>query len=391
MTTMTDTPPAPAMMRRPLLSLPLILVFFANFGAMCSFYLLLSVVPMYATTIGIGGVGAGLATGALMCSTVVAELVTPALLARFGRRYVLAAGLVLLGAPALALPASSTMLGIMAVCVVRGVGFAIIVVTSSALVAELVPAERRGEGLGLSGVVSSVPAVVALPAGVWLANRFGCTPVFVLGAACALAGVVTAVCLPATPRTREKTATLGVRAGLRTPALAWPSLIFGATAMAAGIIATFLPMAVGASGDLAVLALLVQAAAATVFRWVAGRLGDRLGARRLLAPAVILSAAGILGLVLSGSPVAVLGGMLLFGTGFGIAQSASLAAMFDRVTPSGYSAVSAVWNMAYDAPYGLGSLAFGVVAVHTGYPPAFALTAALTMAALALVPRATRS
>jgi predicted MFS family arabinose efflux permease len=284
------------------------------------------------------------------------------------------------------------MAAILAVCVVRGVGFAIIVVTAGALVAELVPVERRGEGLGLSGIVSGVPAVLALPAGVWLANRFGCTPVFVLGAATALAGVVAVGCLPAAPPTRKtETGALGVRAGLRTPALAWPSVIFASTAMAAGIVATFLPMAVGARGDLAVLALLVQAATATVFRWWAGRFGDRHGARRLLAPAVVLSAAGILGMVLSGSPLAVLGGMLVFGIGFGIAQSASLAVMFDRVTPSGYSAVSAVWNMAYDAGYGMGSLAFGLVAVHTGYPSAFALTAALTMAALFLVPRAVRS
>ena len=33
------------------------------------------------------------------------------------------------------------------------------------------PPERRGEGLGLLGIVSGVPAVIALPAGVWLAGH----------------------------------------------------------------------------------------------------------------------------------------------------------------------------------------------------------------------------
>ena len=386
----TGDAPASVAPRPRLLTLPLVLVFLTNFGAMTGFYLLLSVVPLYATSIGVGGVGAGMSTGALMLSTVAAELVTPALVARYGRRPVLTAGLVLLGAPALALPGASGLAAIMVVCVVRGVGFAIVVVTAGALVAELVPAERRGEGLGLSGVVATVPAVVALPIGVWLANRVGYGPVFVAGAVTTLVCVITVLCLPRGESRQEPGRSLGVLAGLRTPALARPSVIFSATAMAAGIVITFVPAAVGgAAGDLAVLALLVQAVAATLCRWLAGRYGDRRGAARLLAPAVLVAAAGILALVLAGSPAAVLTGMVLFGAGFGAAQSASLAVMFDRVRPTGYGAVSAVWNIAYDAGYGLGSIGFGVLAVHTGYSGAFALTALATTSVLLLIPRVT--
>ena len=82
----------------------LALLFVCSFGAATSFYLLLSVVPLYATSAGAGGIGAGLATGTLMFSTVAGELATPSLVARFGYRLVLAAGL-LLGAPALTLGA----------------------------------------------------------------------------------------------------------------------------------------------------------------------------------------------------------------------------------------------------------------------------------------------
>src|SRR4029453_11363610 len=127
---------------------PLLLVFMASFGAMAGFYLLLSVVPLYAESVGAGGVGAGLATGALMATTVAGELAVPRLLARFGHRAVLSAGLVLLGAPALALPAAATLAAIVAVSAVRGLGFAICLVVGGALVPSLVPPARRGEGLG---------------------------------------------------------------------------------------------------------------------------------------------------------------------------------------------------------------------------------------------------
>jgi hypothetical protein len=65
--------------RPPIVSRALMLVFVCAFGSSTSFYLLLSVVPLFATSVGASGIGAGLATAALMFATVGAELVTPRL------------------------------------------------------------------------------------------------------------------------------------------------------------------------------------------------------------------------------------------------------------------------------------------------------------------------
>jgi predicted MFS family arabinose efflux permease len=138
----------------------------------------------------------------------------------------------------------------------------------------------------------------------------------------------------------------------------------------------------GASGELAAFALLAQAATATLARWWAGQYGDRRGPAALLVPAVLAAGIGVLALVAIASPAAAVAGMLLFGAGFGVAQNATLSLMFERVPPSGYGTVSAMWNMAYDAGLGVGAAGFGVVAARTGYPLAFALTAALVLAAL---------
>ena len=373
------TAPAP---RPPILTRALLLVFAASFGAMTCFYLLLSVVPLYADSVGAGGVGAGLATGALMATTVAGELAIPRLTARFGYRVMLAAGLVLLGAPALALPAATTLPAILLVSLVRGLGFAITVVVGGALVASLVPRERRGEGLGLFGIVVGVPGVSALPLGVWLVGEVGYPAVFVAGAGAALAGLAVVPGLPG----REPAGgdpPVGVLAGLRTPALVRPAVTFSTTAMAAGVVVTFLPLAVpGGSGGLAALALFVQAVSATVSRWWAGRHGDRHGPSVLLVPGVVATAAGVLALVLIDSPVAVVAGMVLFGSGFGATQNATMTVMLNRVAPSGYGTVSAIWNLAYDAGIGVGAFGFGVVAARTGYPAAFAVTAVLVLTAL---------
>ncbi|HET8787355.1 MAG TPA: MFS transporter [Actinomycetes bacterium] len=367
--------------RPPLVSRALLLVFVASFGAMTGFYLLLSVVPLYADSVGAGGVGAGLTTGALMAATVAGELAVPRLAARFGYRAVFAAGLVLLGAPALALPASTTLAAILAVSVVRGLGFAIVVVVGGALVASLVPGERRGEGLGLFGIVVGVPGVAALPLGVWLVGEAGYPAVFAAGAAAALAGLIVVPGLPGRAARRE--APVGVLAGMRTPALVRPAAAFAVAAMAAGVVVTFLPLATGgSSGRLAAVALFVQAAASTGSRWWAGRYGDRHGPAVLLVPGVVATAAGIATLVMVDRPAAVLAGMAVFGCGFGVTQIATMTVMLSRVTPSGFGTVSAIWNLAYDLGIGAGAFGFGVVAAQTGYPAAFAVTAALVLAGL---------
>jgi MFS family permease len=372
-TSLIDKTPRPALLSRALL-----LVFVISFSGGNSFYLLVSVVPGYATASGAGGGGAGLTTAALMLATILAELVIPRLVARFGYRMVVAAGLVLLGTPALALPAAAGLPAILVICLVRGLGFAVLVVVCGALVGSLLPAERRGEGLGVYGVVVGVPAVVALPLGVWLAGQVGYAAVFTAGALITLAALPATAGLPGRTPTAEAPA--GMLAGLRDPALARPALVFAATTTAGGIVVSFVPLAV--AGPLAAPALFLHAVAATVARWWAGRHGDRHGATGLLVPGLVTAAAGIAALVLTTSPAAVLAGMILFGAGFGITQNATLALMFNRVPESRYGTASAVWNLAYDTGYGAGAAGFGLVAAHTGYPVAFAVTAGLMLTAL---------
>jgi len=368
-----------------LITRPLLLRFVSIVGSATSFYLLLSAVPLYA-----GGSAAGLVTGALMLATVAGELATARLLARYGYRKVTAAGLLLLGLPALALTVSANVVLITAVCMIRGLGFAVITVAGGALTASLIPPERRGEGLALVGVVACVPATVALPLGVWLAEHVGFGAVFVAGAVASLVALAVVPCLPDLARPDRAAGGRrhadGVFAGLRNPGLARPAAVFATTAMAAGIVVTFLPLAAaGVSGGVVALGLFVQSATMTGARWLAGRYGDRHGAARLVGPGLLASAAGILVLAVAAvaGPVAVVAGAALFGIGFGVSQNATLTLMYQRVPATGYGTVSALWNTAYDAGMGVGAGGFGLVAAGTGNPAAFALTGVLMLAALA--------
>ncbi|MFF8592181.1 MFS transporter [Streptomyces sp. NPDC015220] len=365
-----------------LVTRPLLLRFVTVVGSSASFHLLLSVVPAYAQSgPGRGSDKAGLVTGVLMLATVAGELVGPWLAARCGHRTMLGAGLLLLGAPALALAVSRSMGCIVAVCLVRGLGFAFTLVAGGALTASLIPPERRGEGLALIGVVAGVPSLVGLPLGAWLASHTGYGPVC---SAAALIALVSIAAVPGLPgREAEQGPPLGILTGARSGTLGRPTAVFAVTAVGAGIVVTFLPLAVGPgrSGVVAA-ALFVQPAAATASRWFAGRRADRRGAAGLVVPGLVASVAGILAVALTDSPVAVVVGAAVFGTGFGITQSATITLMYSRVAASGYGTVSALWNAAYDAGMGIGAVAFGTVAGSMGYPWAFVLTALVMLTAL---------
>ncbi|MFI6598260.1 MFS transporter [Nonomuraea sp. NPDC050536] len=346
----------------------------ATVSGMLGFYLLFSTVPLYAAAGGAGGFGAGLATGAMMLSTVLLELAVPWLLARYGYRAALALGLVLLGVPALVLPLSSALPVVLAVSLLRGGGLGILVVTGTALTAELVPAERRGEGLGVYGVAVGIPSVMGLPLGLWAAGALGFTPVFLVAALVPLAGLVAVPMLPALKARPQASSSSEHVSGL-----ARPILIFASVTVATGVLVTFLPLAV--SPSLASVALLVQSICTPAARWWAGRFGDRHGSARLLLPGLALGAAGM---ALQVWPGGVIAGMVLFGIGFGLLQNATLAVMFER---GAVGRVSALWNLAYDAGMGVGAVGFGFLVGATGYGLGFVLVALVMVAALPLVHR----
>lgn len=367
--------------RQTLLSRQMVSLLLASLGSLTSFYLLVSVVPLYAATGGAGEWGAGLSTGVMMLATVLTELVVPALLSRCGYRAGFALGMLLLGVPSAALAASHALLLVLAVCLARGVGLGIVVVAGPALVAELAPDGRRGEALGLYGVAVGVPAVVGLPLGLWLSVHLGYAPVFAVGAAVSLGMLAAVAGLPSARGRIEKRR--GVLGGLRDGALARPTVIFAAITLAAGILLTFLPLAVPAgSRGTAALALLVQASTMPFARWLAGRYSDRHGAARLLLPAVFTAAAGTAGLVWLDNTYALITGAALFGVGFGAAQNVTLTLMFQRTRKAEFGRVSALWNLAYDGGMGIGATGFGLMAGLVGYPTGFALTAAVLFTAL---------
>lgn len=357
---------------------------FAGFGG---YALLLPVVPLWASTGGAAEFGAGATTGVLMASTVGTQLGVPWLLHRIGHRAVLAAGMLLLGAPTPLYALAPDLTLLLAVSLVRGVGFGLLTVAGSALIAELVPRSELGRASSRYGLAVGLPLLVLLPAGVGVTQLIGFAPLFVL------AGVLPVVSVIAVPWIRlPGRAPSDAGAGEVTAAQRWaamrasagPWLAMLTCSVAQGGLITFLPLAVPGPGVLVPAALLATTAGALLGRLAAGELTDRRGmAGRLLPVGVLGAGTGMVVEMLavggSGalSAVAVVTGAALVGVGFGVVQNDSLVILFGSVGASGYGAASAAWNIAYDTGTGVGATGLGAVAQPLGFEAAFGVSAGL--------------
>lgn len=354
---------------------------------------LLPAAPLWAVHGGADEAGAGLVNGVLMLFTVLMQPFVPPALRRFGWGPVLAAGMVLLGLPALAHILSDDLLPVLALSAVRGLGFGILTVTGSAAVAELVEETHRGRAIGAYGLAVAIPNLVLLPSAPYVAEQLGFEVVFVVSAL-PLLGVVPALrlarALHAVPREEHHDPGGGRRAAYVR--LLRPTVLLLGVTLAGGALITFTPQ-MTTGGGLATAALLVMSATAAVARWRVGHLADRRGAQPFLWPLVVATVAGmaIVAWVVrdpgSGSVAALLAGMAVVGVAYGGLQNLTLVVAFQAVTRRDYGRASAVWNVGFDAGTGLGSVVVGFVAAGTSFSTALLVAAGLSLATLPLALR----
>lgn len=360
----------------------------AAFGA---WSMLLPVVPLDVIRSGGSDEFAGSITGAFMAATVLTQIITPRLLRRFGYLPVMIIAAILLGLPAMAFLLGMKPALVLAISIIRGIGFGALTVAESALIAELVPLKFLGKATATLGLAVALAELVFLPFGLYVAEHINFGVVYVSGA---LVGLLAAVmCLAIPPVRPAASQTKAVAdATVRTPT--WrlvlvPAIGMCVSAMGFGAISTFLSPAIRetdpASGALlAGIALSAVGAAQMVFRYVAGSIADRRGMPGACTlPAL---AAGATGLAVIATGVAhhwsawlLLIGAVLYGAGFGAMQNEALLAMFTRLPRHRVSDASALWNISFDSGTGLGSFALGFVAAAFAYSGAFYVSAGLIL------------
>jgi len=342
-------------------------VFWANGGAFLGFYLLLAAGPAVAAERG-GAGAAGVVTAVLMGVTVLTQLAVPAALRRWPATGVLAVGLVLLGAPALAFAAEPGYPEIVAITAVRGVGFGLITVVGSLMVARLAADGTQGRAVGLYGLVSSGSGAFAPAIGLALIDRWPLPAAIVMAAP----PLVATVMIPRLGGIRlGDSATSSWRGAGVDPV---PVLVFLAAAAAFGGVYSYVPLL--ASDGTGRWLLTIFGVGFGVGRLLVGRLVDRGNAAgRILIVSVALTSAGMALLGASGHTWSMALGAAAGALGVGAICTTTLVMLIAGSGPDGKAHAATAWNVAYDAGSGAGGLLLGLLAAQVGVADGFVLLA----------------
>jgi MFS family permease len=340
----------------------------------------------------------GLATALVALVAVFTRVPAGQLADRWGRRRFMFVGAVCFALAPLIYAASQGMGLLLWGRAVHGVGLATFTPAFQALVADLAPAGRRGEAMGLAGASSSIAFVCAPLLGDWLASTLGYTLFFVVSSAVGAISVclvllIGAPPVPASKKTSADEAGLTTRAGLRLT-LTQKGVRAGVLTMAAlgvpfGAFVTFLPL-LAAEKQVAGVGGVFSVYAVTVFvsQPLAGWLSDQVGRRGMILPGLVLTSLATLVLYLGASLWTFLLAGALFGLGGGMVRGGIDAMVQDSVPSALRGTASAVQYTSFDFWIGVSSYPAGLLADTAGYATTFVVTGAMCLAgagALALM------
>jgi predicted MFS family arabinose efflux permease len=355
----------------------------ASFAAFAGWSLLLPVVPMAVARGGGSSVQAGGTTTAFMAATVVAQVFVSALLRRWGYRLILVAGCLLLAVPCILMMLRTPLVWWYVAAVLRGLGFGLLTVATTALIGRLTPQPMLGRATGLQGAVIGSATAIALPAGIAVANTVGMTAILSVGVALPIVSIVG---LRRLPSLREGS-TDETEPVLRASAvwLVTTSAVMGLTGAAFGSLTTLIPIGAVSGGFDAGMLLLLIGGLSMAGRYGAGVCVDRLGSGRIVVVALLVGAASLggLGAGVDGSmPWLLALAAAAFGLAYGVVQTETIVLTYLIAGAGGVAMASTYYNIGVDLGIGVGSLTQGVVAEILGVPVAIAASGLFTAAAV---------
>lgn len=345
-----------------------------SFAAFASFYLLLATLPAYVVRIGGSESEVGLVIGSFSATALALRLVLGRAADRHGRKPLVIIGAALMVTGALLYHLAHRPLVLFGMRVVHGAGWAFFGSGLNALVADLLPRGRRGEGVGWYGMFGNLAMAVGPAAGVYVMTDWGFDSLFDAAACVALVSLVLALPLrePARTGASSPSAALVERSAL------FPSAVTCLFATVYGSVVTFLAVyadrrGLGNPG----LYFTVFAVTLVASRSAAGALSDRFGRAFVIVPGLLLAATSMVLLSAATTRAPFLASAATFGLGFATAQPALMALVVDRSSPERRGAAMALFATAMDLGIAVGSLLWGLVAERFGFSAMYQSAGAL--------------
>lgn len=381
MTSATKTGTVP----EPLWTQPFILLSLSNFFLFLGFQMLLPTVPLFVSEHGGSNTQVGLVIGLLTLSAVLIRPIAGASLDKWGRKVILTIGI---GICLLAMGGyliAATVFLVLLIRLVHGIGWGVATTTFGVIAADIIPASRRGEGMGYFGLGSTLAMAVGPFAGLGLLNQFGFTALFAATLISTLIALIGMQFMkgPSTAAATDKPAVAPLWSRIVEPSALFPSflaLLLGGTY--GGLVSFITLFGKEAGIDNIGWFFLCNAASIFVIRPISGKLFDRLGHFWVLFPGALFSIGGLIVTSYTSSTLTLIIAAFLYGIGFGSIQPSLQAWVINRVAPNRRGAANATFFSAFDLGIGGGGMLLGMVAQASSYAQMYRYSSIMLVAYL---------
>lgn len=374
--------------KRPIWTKSFINISISTFFIFTVFYALLTFLPIYVMN-ELGGTAAqgGLAVSVFLVSAIIMRFFAGMILEKYGKRRILILSVLMFAVSTILYVFIDEFTLLLFLRFFHGIWFSLVTTVGGAIAADIIPPERRGEGLGYYGIAMNIAIVAGPFIALTLQPLMAAKTIFiifsvimVIGFFCALA-----VRVEEAPRIqREGKHQFTVHDFIETKAMPIASVGFFVSFVYASIV-SFISVYAESLGLLKTASyfFLVYAVAMLLVRPFSGRIFDSKGPHVVIIPSCIMFAIGLFSLSITESPWMLLLSGALVGLGYGtlLPSFQTLAIQAADKHRSGYA--TGTFFAFYDTGMAIGTASLGIIAVSLGYSNLYLM---LAVTVLLIVP-----
>lgn len=351
-----------------------VLICLSNFFIFLGFQMTLPTIPLFVEELGGNDQLIGIVVGIFTFSALLLRPYAGHALESKGRRFVYLTGLgiFVLSVGSFGFVKSLVFLFIMRI--IQGLGWGFSTTASGTIATDLIPAKRRGEGMGYYGLSGNLALAFGPTLGLALVGVVSFTQLFLI---CAILGLA-AFFLSSTIRYKKaEPQTVQIKKwDIYEKSAIPPSMLLFFITVTFGGIASFLPIYSAQKGIPGIQwYFLLYALALMISRTFAGKLYDQKGHQAVFIPGALLIIISMILLSWLPNSLFLYIAAILYGLGFGTVQPALQAWSVKEAPANRRGMANATFFSFFDLGVGIGAIMFGQIAHWFGYSAIYAVAA----------------
>ncbi|AWB47047.1 MFS transporter [Paenibacillus sp. CAA11] len=313
-----------------------------------------------------------LVTSLFAIAAIITRFAAVPIMRKFHRNTVLFCGLILAGLATVLYSYATSIVWLLALRVLFGIGFGLASTVMPTLVTQIIPKQRLGEGIGYFGLSTSLAMSIGPMIGLSVLDGFGFTTLTMLGTAAVVIIfplLLASRSIPPQPvKQPQKHGASAASSKFFNKRVVLPALLNAMLSITYGGLLGFLAL-YGKEIHLDQIGLffLFNAVTVLIIRPLSGRIFDSRGPAAVLIPAGFIVFASLLLLSFMHTMPVMIAAALLYGLGFGAIQPTTQAWMLRETTPEHHGAANSLFYNSIDFGVAVGSMLLGIIASHSSY------------------------